>query len=102
MVTEREVQPDQEERREAERHRARRAGQLRIAAAPAPEKHERQRDQDLHRRLERHGVRERQRQAEDAQRGERGALRAGEQRIAAGREVGSRAAASSDFQLSRT
>jgi hypothetical protein len=59
----REVQPDQQERREAECDCARDAGELGVTATPAPEEHERQREKDLHRRLERHRMPEGERES---------------------------------------
>ena len=78
----REMEPRDHKRAEGERDRADRRRQF-VIAAPAEEIHPRQRDQQLHRGLGGHGVAERQRQREDAQRRHRGALAIGEQWIAA-------------------
>jgi hypothetical protein len=66
-----EVQPDDHVRREREADRAGDAGDLARAAAAQIEKGERQRDEQLHRRLARDPVGRRNRQPEDARRGER-------------------------------
>ena len=77
-----EMQPAVKESCEAEDHRADDAGQLRIAAPAAEEKRERQRDQDLHRRLGGHEIRRWHRQREQADRREPLTLSVREQRIA--------------------